>query len=312
MRALTLPLLAVSLCTSLTPDRLPAQCVDLPLPTTASTRGLAMGNANLAGRDDDVIFYGPAQLAVARGTSVAAERYFDGLASGTVATTSRLATGGIGVGAQIVDGKNSDACLQQFTPSPFVRVQTISRTQAVVGAAQTYKRYRVGVAAKYATEQTDDQRQSMVLADVGVSRDYSLGDFVPLTLAVAVQSIGGNPTDAFLLGVPRTASLGVATGGPVGPFDLALAAQAGVEHTGIEPSNIRNRPLVRGGVEVGYTWLDGYSIALRGGERTASSWDLTGHTTFGAGLVLDRFAFDYAAEHLAGSRFGNRFGIRLR
>jgi len=27
---------------------------------------------------------------------------------------------------------------------------------------------------------------------------------------------------------------------------------------------------------------------------------------------LDRFAFDYAAEQLAGSGFGNRFGIRLR
>lgn len=311
MRALTLPLLAVSLCTSLT-DRLIAQCVDVPLPTSASTRGLAMGNANLAGRDDDVIFYGPAQLAVARGTSVAAERYFDGLAGGTVATTSRLATGGIGVGAQIVEGKNSDACLQQIAPNGFLRSQTISRTQAVVGAAQTYKRYRVGLAAKYAMEQTDDSRQSMFLADVGVSRDYSLGDFVPLTAALAFQSIGGNPTDAFLLGVPRNASLGLATGGPLGPFDLALAAQAGVEHTGLGTSNIRNRPMVRGGVEVGYTWLDGYSIAVRAGERTASSWDLTRHTTFGAGLVLDRFAFDYAAEKLAGSGFGNRFGIRLR
>ena len=312
MRALTLPLLAVSLCTSLTADRLPAQCVDLPLPTSASTRGLAMGNANLAGRDDDVIFYGPAQLAVARGTSVAAERYFDGLAGGTVATTSRLATGGIGVGAQIVEGKNSDACLQQPTPGQFLRVQTISRTQAVVGAAQTYKRYRVGVAAKYATEQTDNLRQSMFLADVGVSHDYSLGDFVPLTVALAVQSTGGNPTDAFVLGAPRTASLGVATGGPLGPFDLALAIQAGVEHTGTDLSDVRNRPMVRGGLEVGYTWLDGYSVALRAGERTASWWDLTRHTTFGAGLVLDRFAFDYAAEHLTGSRFGNRFGIRLR
>jgi hypothetical protein len=300
------------LCTSLTADCLIAQCVDLPLPMSASTRGLAMGNANLAGRDDDVIFYGPAQLAVARGTSVAAERYLDGLAGGTVATTSRLATGGIGVGAQIVEGKNSDACLQQVTPSPFLRVQTISRTQAVVGAAQTYKRYRVGIAAKYATEQTDNLRQSMFLADVGVSHDYSLGDVVPLTAALAVQSIGGNPSDAFVLGVPRTASVGLATGGPVGPFDLTLAAQAGVEHTGTDASDIRNRPMARGGVEVGYTWLDGYSIAVRAGERTASSSDLTRHTTFGAGLVLDRFAFDYAAEHLAGSRFGNRFGIRLR
>ena len=49
--------------------RLPAQCVPLRLPIGASTRGIAMADANTAGRDDDVIFYGPAQLAIARGTS---------------------------------------------------------------------------------------------------------------------------------------------------------------------------------------------------------------------------------------------------
>src|SRR5436305_12653056 len=120
-----------------------AQCIDRPLPTSASTRALAMGDANLAGRDDDVIFYGPAQLAVARGTSVAAERYFDGLAGGTVATTQRLASGGIGVGAQIVEGKNSLPCLGLFTlPNGDLPAHTITRAQAAVGAALTYKRYR--------------------------------------------------------------------------------------------------------------------------------------------------------------------------
>src|SRR5437762_11422588 len=130
-----------------------AQCIDRPLPTSASTRVLAMGDANLAGRDDDVIFYGPAQLAVARGTSVAAERYVDHLAGGTAATTSRLASGGIGVGAEVVEGTNSTPCLQQFNlPNGLPAARTISRDMAVVGAAQTYKRIRVGVSAKYATQ----------------------------------------------------------------------------------------------------------------------------------------------------------------
>src|SRR3954470_20904954 len=87
-----------------------AQCVDRPLPTSASTRGLAMGDANLASRDDDVIFYGPAQIAVGRGTSLAAERYLDNLSSGTIATTARLAAFGIGLGAQIVGGRNIGGC----------------------------------------------------------------------------------------------------------------------------------------------------------------------------------------------------------
>jgi hypothetical protein len=293
MRALVQPLIGASFCSSLFAAVVAAQCVEVPLPTSASTRGLAMGNANLAGRDDDVLFYGPAQLAVARGTSVAAERYVDGLASGTAATTSRLASGGIGVGAQIVEGKNSASCLQQLAlPNGLPAAQTISLTQAIVGAAQTYKRIHFGLAAKYATETADDQRLSRFLVDVGVSHDFTLGDFVPLTAAFAVQSIGGNPTDAFVLGTPRTASIGLSTGAPLGAFDVAVMAQAGVE--------------------LGYTWLDGYTIAVRAGERTASAFELTQHTTFGLGLVLDRFAFDYAFEHLAGPYVGNRFGIRLR
>src|SRR5437868_479377 len=179
MRALTLPLLAVSLCTSLTADRLPAQCVDLPLPTSASTRGLAMGNANLASRDDDVIFYGPAQLAVARGTSVAGERYVDRLASGSVSTTSRLANGGIGVGAQIVEARNLDPCVTTL-PNGRPPTRMITRSQAVVGAALPFKRFRFGLAGKYASEQPDNGRVSAFLVDAGVSRDFTLGDFVPL------------------------------------------------------------------------------------------------------------------------------------
>jgi hypothetical protein len=290
-----------------------AQCVDRPLPTSASTRALGMGNANVAGRDDDVIFYGPAQLAVARGTSVAAERYFDGLAGGTAATTSRLASGGIGVGAQIVEGKNSIPCLGTITlPNGDVPARTITRTQAAVGAALTFRKYRFGVATKYAAEQIDVSRLSQVLVDVGISRDYSPFDFVPLTLAVAVQNLAPNPDESVDLGMARRAVLGAATGAPLGPFDLALAGEAGLERNGGGPTVVKDRPVARGGIEIGYSWLDGYSVAVRAGGRTASTEQLTRYATFGAGLVLDRLAFDYATEQLIGSRFAHRFGIRLR
>src|SRR5205085_10752843 len=112
MRTIAHPRVSALLCVAAILPRLAhAQCVTQRLPTSASTRGLAMGDANTAGRADDVIFYGPAQLAVARGTSVAGERYVDRLASGSVSTTSRLANGGIGVGAQIVEARNLDPCV---------------------------------------------------------------------------------------------------------------------------------------------------------------------------------------------------------
>lgn len=309
-RALALAAASASLVLS---ARATAQCVDRPLPTNASTRALAMGDANLAGRDDDVIFYGPAQLAVARGTSFAAERYFDGLAGGTVATTQRLASGGIGVGAQIVEGKNSLACLGQSSlPNGDVPARTITHAQAAVGAALTYRRYRLGVTTHYAAEQIDLARLSQVLLDAGASREYSLTDDVPLTIALGIQNFAPDPSQSAELGVPRRVALGASTGGPLGPLDVALMAEGGVEHDGTRFVGVKNRPMFRGGAEIGYSWLEGYSIDLRGGARTAYSFDPNRYLTFGAGLVVDRFTFDYAAEQLEGNRLAHRFGIRLR
>lgn len=307
----------VTLFALIVPQRASAQCVGQRLPITASTRGAAMGNANTAGRDDDVIFYGPAQLAVARGTSAAAERYFDRLASGTVSTTSRLASGGIGVGAQVIEGSNVDPCLQPvlgpngtFTFSPAAR--SVSTTLAIVGVAQTYKRIHVGASAKYAAAQLDAQRTSRFMFDVGASRDFSLADFVPLTVALAMQNIGTSATDTIQLITPLRGALGLASGGPVGPFDLAIAAQLAVEQNGAQSLISHGRFIPGLGAEIGYTWLDGYSIAVRVGERTPPTRTELRHFTFGAGLVLDRISIDYAAEDQVGFRLANRIGIRIR
>src|SRR5256885_8700058 len=112
MRAITHALCGAFGCLSVFAIHAAAQCIDRPLPTSGSTRAVAMGDANTAGRDDDVIFYGPAQLAVARGTSAAAERYSDRLAGGTISSTLRFSFGGIGVGQQIVEERNVDPCLR--------------------------------------------------------------------------------------------------------------------------------------------------------------------------------------------------------
>lgn len=291
--------------------RVPAQCIDRPLPTSTSTRALGMGDANVAGRDDDVIFYGPAQLGVARGTSLAAERYFDRLASGTMATTARLASVGIGIGAQLMEGRNLEQCVGSSLPSGIIPARDITRNLAVVGLATTFKKVRFGLAAKYASEQADANRLSMLLVDAGLARDFTLGAFVPLTVAVAMQSIGPDPTSATELGIPRRGSIGLSSGGPVGPVDLTVMAQSGFERTGTLGS-FRNKPMARGGMEVGYTWLDGYSVAVRAGARTNDAMTPLRHATFGAGLVLDRLSFDYAGEVLVGSRLAHRFGVRLR
>lgn len=276
-----------------------------------------MGDANTSGRDDDVIFYDPAQLAVARGTSASVERYSDQLAGGALSTVSRFADGGIGVGAQIVEGKNDAGCrivsvgptgTFVFSPAP----ATVSRMLAVIGMAQTYHKIHFGAAAKYVGEQAGDQRTSRVMVDAGASRDMTIGDFIPLNVAVAVQNIGTSATDTLQLNTPLRVALGLASGGPVGPIDLAVAGQLAVERNATRSLQQHGRVIAGLGAEVGYTWLDGYSIAVRLGERVPPTRTDLRHLTVGAGLVLDRLSFDYAAEDEVGGRLAHRFGIRLR
>ena len=311
-----LPVLAPALL-ALIAGHLSAQCLPQRLPIGASTRGLAMADANTAGRDDDVIFYGPAQLAVARGTSASSERYSDRLVGGATSTVSRISSVGVGIGAQIVEGRNEAQC-NLFSPGPggiFVATpapRNVTRMLAVIGAAQTIKRFHLGASAKYAAAQAGDERTSRLMLDAGISRDMSLGDFVPLTLAAAVQNIGTSAADTVQLNTPLRAALGLASGGPVGPLDLALSAQVAVERNATQ-SLLRHGRMIGGlGAEFGYTWLDGYNIAVRVGERAAPTRTDIGHFTFGAGLTLDRVTIDYAGEGEVGSRMAHRIGVRLR
>ena len=276
-----------------------------------------MADANTAGRDDDVIFYGPAQLAIARGTSASVERYSDRLVGGAMSTVSRISSLGIGMGAQIVEGRNEAQCnlvsvgpSGVFVNSPAPR--NVTRMLAVLGGAGTYKRFRFGAAAKYAAVQAGDERTGRPLFDVGVSRDMSLTDFVPLTVAIAMQNIGTSAADTVQLNTPLRAALGLTSGGPVGPLDLAVAAQVAVERNADQQLFQHGRMIGGLGVELGYTWLDGYNFAVRVGERVPPTRTDIGHFTFGAGLVLDRVTIDYAGEGEVGSRLAHRIGVRLR
>ena len=65
-----------------------------------------------------------------------------------------------------------------------------------------------------------------------------------------------------------------------------------------------------GGAELGYSWLDGYTIAVRAGARRPATGESP--VTAGAGLSLDRLSIDYALETLRGSRFAHRIGLRVR
>jgi len=301
------PTLAVLLWTGVSFTANAQSFVPIVLRVPASTRMLALGDAAVASRDDDVVFYDPAQVAIARGTSASGERYTSSTSGGAISTVVRLATGGVGVGASWIAYGSPFARYpvsrgDLATPGSALRSTSMLATIAI---AQTYKRFRVGVAGKYLADAQGSDLQSVV-ADVGVSRD--VGAFgVPFTAAFAVQNIGSDfdvrpSTPGVTNALPTRYTLGAAGGWPVGLLDLAIAAQA---------SMLPDRFFApAGGMELGYSWLDGYAIAGRVGVRRPEAG--TRALTAGGGIQMDRLTIDYALETLDHGHVGQRVGLRIR
>jgi hypothetical protein len=272
----------------------------LALTLPASARLGGMGNVGVAGRDDDVIFYNPAQLFIARGTSFSLTRLSATARGGTMSTVLRLGPGAFGFGVNYLEYQ-SPAFLY-----PVTRYQVLGRdltvgtsTLGALGYAQVYKGFRIGATAKYAVDAKNLDRFGTVYGDLGVARE--LGRF---TTALSFQNLGAsleNGTEE--VKAPMMTTLGVATARPLGPLDVA--ATAGVSYS------LQDEVTGGGGAEAAWSWLSGYSIAVRAGAHSAR---LGGDPELmaGFGFTADRMTFDIAAERLPGNRPGYRAGIRIR
>lgn len=272
----------------------------LTLPTSA--RMLAMGDMGVAGRDDDVIFYNPAQLFVARGTSFSLTRLSETARGGTMSTVLRLGPGAVGFGANYLE--------YQVTPLsyPYQLGDVIDpnfalATSAVgaLGYAQVYRGFRFGAAAKYAMDAVDIERFANVYGDFGIARDFRNGRY---TTALSVQHVGASLSrGADRIAAPTMATLGASTARQLGPLDAA--ATAGVSYSELDEVT------AGGGAEISWSWLVGYSIAARAGVHQARQG---GETEFmgGLGFTADRMTLDVAVHRLPGDRAGYRAGIRIR
>ena len=280
-------------------------------------RTMALGNVGVASRDDEALFFNPAQLVIARGFSASAERYSARSGGGALSAVTRLHTGGIAVGMRMANFATLSP-LAGNRASLSEGGTTGTTLEASIGVAQVYKSIRVGVAAKYAEENVSFHRFHRALFDVGLSKDFMRF----YTAGFAVQNIGpgmtvscdktglcttppgggATPDDPYSTRVPLRTTLGVAGARGVGEFDVA----------GTVAVSLRRQDFIvpAGGIEVGYSWLDGYSIAVRAGARRPLVGE--GRATAGAGFTMDRLSIDYALESLAESRFGHRVGLRVR
>jgi hypothetical protein len=274
----------------------------LALTLPSSARTLAMGDIGVAGRDDDVIFYNPAQLSVARGTSFSLTRLSETARGGTMSTVLRLGSGAVGFGVNYLE--------YQVAPVsyPFRLPDIIGGNFAIgtsalgsLGYAQTYKGFRLGAAAKYAMDVVDIERFGHAYGDVGVARDFRSGRY---TAGLAVQHIGtGLDRGAQEIAAPTTATLGLSTSQALGPFDVV--ATAGLSYSDEDQLS------GGGGAEIGWSWLNGYSIAARVGGHTHRQGQ-ENVVMGGIGFTADRLTFDLTAHQLESHTVGYRAGIRIR
>ena len=171
--------------------------------------------------------------------------------------------------------------------------------EASIAYAQPFKGMRIGVAAKYAEDVNSSVRLGRPLADVGLARQL-----FGTALGLSVQNIGRDMENASgaSIHLPLMTTFGAARDAQAGPFDL---------HGTAALSMLRDERLnASGGLEVAYSWLSGYDIALRGGVRRRDVG--IEPLTLGAGFTMDRLSIDYALETLSNQRIGHRFGLRIR
>jgi hypothetical protein len=288
----------------------------LALRLPASARALAMGDIAVAGRDDDVIFYNPAQLAIARGTSMSFVRMAPDQYGGTMSTVLRLGSGGLGIGVNFLEYRvrtgiypvSRDDILD---PQPGSVSGT--STLATLGFAQAYRGFRIGASANYAVDEIGIDRFRNIVGDVGLARDFNR-----FTAALALQHLGSpmqiNPPTAFApstnpllagdgIKPPMQATLGLGWVAPAGPFDLTATAAVSAMREGHLSPGI--------GGEASWSWLSGYAVSARAGVRHPHE---VGDATYtgGVGFVADRVALDIAAEVLNNNHVGYRAGFRVR
>ncbi|HVT40047.1 MAG TPA: hypothetical protein VHE78_13455 [Gemmatimonadaceae bacterium] len=281
----------------------------LALLLPASTRAMALGNAGVTGRDDDVIFYNPAQLVNVRGGfNASLARY--GPASSLGAMSSSF-TGGplsLGWGVQAVS-YSTRRSTYPFTPDVLTDRGSIAAFSmvAAVGAATTYKGFKIGTAAKYAEDRVSNGTvlrgpaelvSGMAAFDVGVAHNLWTG-----VAGLAVQNIGRNaPGNKPTSESPLQASLGWSVIKQVGELDVGFAAQLTSRRGWISPG---------AGLEAGYNWIEGYSLALRAGARRPET-SAERPFSVGAAFNADRLALEYATQFFDGGRTANRMTLRWR
>jgi hypothetical protein len=287
----------------------PASPLVMRLPATPRTA--ALGDAWVAGRDHEVVFYNPAQLIGARGEfDVSIARI--GPDSTMVTFGSAYAAGKLsltlGWGVQFLRFSADASAPYPYSPDVLLSSGPTDLFSSLfaVGGAVTFKGFRLGAAGKYALESSPASSgvagsplvyRGALVADIGVARNLWGG-----VIGGSVQNLGRTADDGTRLVIPKQALIGWSTTKRAGPLDLGLLTQVTVRDQWTSPA---------AGLEVGYSWIEGYNIAFRIGARRPES-TAEYPLAFGAAFTADRLTFEYAIRIFDGGRTANGVTVRWR
>ena len=287
----------------------------LLLITPASPRTAALGNAWVAGRDQEVLFYNPAQLIGSRtGMDVNITRHGS---KGTTFGLGSVYTGGkwsltLGWGVQLADYRVSPGATYPYPPDVLLGDGPVAgqSTLAAVGGAITWKGFRFGAAGKYASDRAVLQpnpnglsvipsvNHGVFVADFGVARNIVGG-----VGAISFQNLGGSSNgDGTGIKAPKQTLLGWSMSRGVGPIDVTVVSQLTLRDNWTAPA---------GGIEVGYSWIEGYFVSLRAGVRRPESGPERPFS-LGAAFTADRVTIEYGVQFYEGGRASNGVTIRWR
>ncbi len=314
MRSLTAVVLILVAGLALSADPALAQAppsAPLVLRLPSSPRTAALGNAWVAGRDADVIFYNPAQLVGTRQEfALSVTRY--GPSSHMATLSSTFAAGKmsltLGWGVELLTFAPGTASYP-FAPDVVLAAGPSDGVSAlvVVGGAVVFKGFRVGASGKYALDRVSPASADApspavnvhaMLADVGMARNLFGG-----TAAVSMQNLGAATAEhGTAASLPRQLLAGWSATRPAGPLDLGLFGQITVRDGWTSPG---------GGLEVGYSWIDGYNVALRVGARRMDT-PAQHPVSFGAAFTADRLTVEYGVQFFEHGHTANGVTVRWR
>ena len=283
-------------------------------------RNSAMANASVTPRDDEAVFYNPAEIGAGRPlsdirmpvtTAHSAGISWQRTGNATLHTVGAVfETGalGIGVGARHLGFEDSGLpfSLSRIGAKGLSRASSFALT---AGVARLEKGTRVGISATYGEDRIAGQVSAHTTFDVGIARavNFFATPFMaspgPFHLGIAVQNIGqSNVIDGKRIRAPLmvTAGAGVESF-PRRSFDISGNVSLSVRRDG--------RLIPRTGWELAWAWLDRYAIAGRAGLRRPEYRNQS-PVTFGLGLMRDNFSIHYAFEPGIDAHARHQLGLR--